>query len=244
MKNIYATIEYFGTNYCGFQVQKNGNSVCEELVKAIFCATQEKVNIIGSGRTDAGVHALGQVINFELNKVLPIDKLPIIINRFLPNDIKIIECHEVTHTFNARKSAKKKTYRYVINNGTRQGIVDENRCLFFPYKLDVDKIILASKTLVGEHDFKAFMSSGSQVSSTIRTIYKIDIKQKACHIHIDITGNGFLYNMVRIIVGTLLDIGCGNKPIEVLQQMLDSNDRKLGGKTVASHGLYLLKVKY
>ncbi len=244
MKNICATIEYFGTNYCGFQLQKNGNSVCNELINAIFCATQEKVTITASGRTDAGVHALGQVINFELDKSLPIAKFPIIINRYLPIDIKLIECHEVPASFNARKSAKKKTYKYLINNSDRQGIVEENRELFFPYQLDIDKMRSAAKILVGEHNFRAFMSSGSQVKDTVRTIYDINIEKEGCHISIEVTGNGFLYNMVRIIVGTLLDVGTGHKSADTINQMLATYDRSLGGKTAPSHGLYLERVEY
>ena len=244
MKNIYAEIEYIGTNYNGFQIQNNGITIESVLVQAIYNATGEKVKITASGRTDAGVHALGQVVNFFVDCKIPSISLAKVINKYLPDDVRIIRTMQVNDKFNARYSAKKKTYLYKVYLGDDISVFD--RSFYGVYNYSIDKELLKNSLLqlIGTHDFKAFMSSGSQVKDTIRTIYDVKVKSKKNTIAIEITGNGFLYNMVRIIVGTVLEIASKKLPADTIEKMLKSSNRKLGGRTFAPQGLYLKKVCY
>ena len=241
--NIGLVVEYIGTNYCGFQKQKNGITIQEVLETAIEKATAQKTTIVASGRTDTGVHALGQVVNFKTDTTIAPEKLAIIINFHLPEDVKVVKSFLVSDDFNARFDATEKTYVYRVCNAENMSVFKINRALHFPKKLDIKLMENAAKKLVGEHDFSSFMASGSSVKTTVRTIKKLSIFKENDDIIFEITGNGFLYNMVRIIVGTLLDIGSGKKQ-DNIEELLLGCRRKMAGKTVGAQGLYLKEVLY
>lgn len=244
MRNIKLTIEYDGKGFNGWQKQPNKLNIQGEIERAIYNITKEEVDLIGSGRTDAGVHALGQVANFKTNSEISIEKLPLAINSQLKNSIVIKEAEEVDERFHSRYNAKHKTYRYIINNSKCGTAIYRNLEYSYPFKLDVEKMKQASKYFEGEHDFKAFKSSGTSSKNSVRTIYKAIVKQEGEKIIIELTGNGFLYNMVRIISGTLLDVGLGKIQPEEIPEMIESKDRQRAGKTLPAHGLYLVEVKY
>lgn len=244
MRNIKLTIEYDGKCYNGWQRQPNKLNIQGEIERAIYNITKEEVDLIGSGRTDAGVHALGQVANFKTNSQISIEKLPLAINSQLKNSIVIKEAEEVNERFHSRYNAKRKTYRYIINNSKCGTAIYRNLEYSYPFKLDAEKMKQASKYFEGEHDFKAFKSSGTSSKNSVRTIYKAIVKQEGEKIIIELTGNGFLYNMVRIISGTLLDVGLGKIQPEEIPEMIESKDRQRAGKTLPAHGLYLVEVKY
>ena len=244
MRNIKLTIEYDGKCYNGWQKQPDKLNIQGEIEKAIYNITREEVDLIGSGRTDAGVHALGQVANFKTNSTLPIEKLALAINSQLKSSIVIKKAEEVDERFHSRYTAKQKTYRYIINNSKCGTAIYRNLEYSYPFKLDAEKMKQASKYFEGEHDFKAFKSSGTSSKNSVRTIYKAIVKQEGEKIIIELTGNGFLYNMVRIISGTLLDVGLGKIQPEEIPEMIESKDRQRAGKTLPAHGLYLVEVKY
>ncbi len=244
MRNIKLTIEYDGKCYNGWQKQPNKLNIQGEIERAIYNITKEEVDLIGSGRTDAGVHALGQVANFKTNSQISIEKLPLAINSQLKNSIVIKEAEEVDERFHSRYNAKRKTYRYIINNSKCGTAIYRNLEYSYPFKLDAEKMKQASKYFEGEHDFKAFKSSGTSSKNSVRTIYKAIVKQEGEKIIIELTGNGFLYNMVRIISGTLLDVGLGKIRAEEIPEIIESKDRQRAGKTLPAHGLYLVEVKY
>lgn len=244
MRNIKLTIEYDGKCYNGWQKQPNKLNIQGEIERAIYNITKEEVDLIGSGRTDAGVHALGQVANFKTNSQISIEKIPLAINSQLKNSIVIKEAEEVDERFHSRYNAKHKTYRYIINNSKCGTAIYRNLEYSYPFKLDVEKMKQASKYFEGEHDFKAFKSSGTSSKNSVRTIYKAIVKQEGEKIIIELTGNGFLYNMVRIISGTLLDVGLGKIQAEEIPEIIESKDRQRAGKTLPAHGLYLVEVKY
>lgn len=244
MRNIKLTIEYDGKCYNGWQKQPNKLNIQGEIEKAIYNITKEKVDLIGSGRTDAGVHALGQVANFKTDSQIPIEKLAIAINSQLKNSIVIKNAEEVNERFHSRYNAKQKTYRYIINNSKTGSAIYRNLEYCFPIKLDVEKMKKAAKYFKGEHDFKAFKSSGTSSKNSVRTIYKAEVKQDKERIIIELTGNGFLYNMVRIISGTLLDVGLGKILPEKIPNIIEEKNRQKAGKTLPPHGLYLVAVEY
>lgn len=244
MRNIKLTIEYDGKDFNGWQKQPNKLNIQGEIERAIYNITKEEVDLIGSGRTDAGVHALGQVANFKTNSQISIEKLPLAINSQLKNSIVIKEAEEVNERFHSRYNAKRKTYRYIINNSKCGTAIYRNLEYSYPFKLDAEKMKQASKYFEGEHDFKAFKSSGTSSKNSVRTIYKAIVKQEGEKIIIELTGNGFLYNMVRIISGTLLDVGLGKIRAEEIPEIIESKDRQRAGKTLPAHGLYLVEVKY
>ena len=244
MRNISLTIEYLGTNYCGFQRQKNGLSVQEVLEKAIFEATNEKISLTPSGRTDAGVHALGQVVNFMYEGSIPTNKLKIVINQHLPKDIRVVDTKERELDFNARKSAKKKTYLYKIYTGETLSVFDEDRALHYPQQLNHNLLNKCAKALVGEHDFSSYVASGASTSTTIRTIYSATFEQEGNYLYFHITGNGFLYNMVRILVGTMLEVATNKRTFESFAKSLSGGKRCDVGRTAKACGLYLESVEY
>ncbi|WP_373600678.1 tRNA pseudouridine(38-40) synthase TruA [Paraclostridium bifermentans] len=243
MRNIKLTIQYNGQNYCGWQKQNDSLGIQGTIEKAIEDITKEKVKIIGSGRTDAGVHALGQVANFNTDCNIPIEKIPNALNSKLPKDISIIAAEEKNMDFHSRYSAKGKRYRYMIYNNSYRTPIYNNISYFVKYNLDIEKMKKEAKALVGTHDFKGFMSSGSSVKDTVRTIYDIQIFNQDDLIIIEVEGNGFLYNMVRILVGTLVDIGRGRIDIDMLS-IIKSKSRSMAGHTAPAHGLFLKKVDY
>ena len=244
MRNIKLTIEYDGKCYNGWQKQPDKLNIQGEIEKAIYNITQEEVDLIGSGRTDAGVHALGQVANFKTNSALPIEKLALAINSQLKSSIIIKKAEEVDERFHSRYTAKQKTYRYIINNSKTGTAIYRNLEYYFPVKLNVEKMVEAAKYFEGEHDFKAFKSSGTSGKNSVRTIYKAEVRQDGERIIIELTGNGFLYNMVRIISGTLLDVGLGKIEPNEIPDIIEKKDRTKAGKTLPAHGLYLVKVQY
>ena len=243
MRNLKLTIQYDGTKYCGWQKQPNSPGIQGTIEYAIYEITKEKVNITGSGRTDAGVHALGQVANFKTNSIIPVNRIPDAINAKLPKDISIVDCQEVEENFHSRFSAKGKIYRYLIYNRPYRSPLYKDTSYHVKYELDIEKMREEAKSLIGTHDFKGFMSSGSAVKDTVRTIYDITIKKSEDLIVLEVEGNGFLYNMVRIIVGTLVDIGRGRINTS-MEGIIDSKDRGMCGHTAPAHGLFLKKVNY
>lgn len=244
MRNIKLVIEYDGKSFNGWQKQPNKLNIQGEIEKAIYNITKEEVDLIGSGRTDAGVHALGQVANFKTNSQISIEKLPLAINSQLKNSIVIKRAEEVDERFHSRYNAKHKTYRYIINNSKCGTAIYRNLEYSYPFELDAQKMQQAAKYFEGEHDFKAFKSSGTSSKNSVRTIYKAMVKKEGEKIIIELTGNGFLYNMVRIISGTLLDVGLGKIKPEEIPEIIESKDRQRAGKTLPPHGLYLVEVKY
>lgn len=244
MRNIKLIIEYDGKGFNGWQKQPNKLNIQGEIEKAIEEITQEKVDLIASGRTDAGVHSLGQTANFKTNSKIPADKLAFAINSKLKKSIRIKSAEEVDERFHSRYSVKSKKYRYTINNSLHGTALYRDMEYHFPVKLDVEKMKEAAKYFEGEHDFKAFKASGTSSKSSVRKIYKAEVYQIGEKIYIELTGNGFLYNMVRIISGTLLDVGIGKiKPEEIIE-IIESKDRKRAGKTLPANGLCLVEVTY
>ena len=244
MRNIKLTIEYDGKKFNGWQKQPDRLNIQGEIENAIKEITGEEVELIGSGRTDAGVHAFGQIANFKTNSNLPIEKFAIAINSKLKKSIVIKEAEEVDERFHSRYNAKQKTYRYVINNSKQGTAIYRDLECHIPMDLDIEKMKKATKYFEGEHDFKAFKASGTSSKSSVRTIYKAEVIEDGDRIKIELTGNGFLYNMVRIISGTLVEVGLGKIKAEDIPSIIESGDRNKAGKTLPAHGLYLLNVKY
>ena len=244
MRNIKLTIEYDGKDFNGWQKQPNKLNIQVTIEQAIKTITGEEIELNASGRTDAGVHALGQVANFKTNSQIPIEKFAIAINSRLKRSIAIKKAEEVDERFHSRLNCKKKTYRYVINNSFEGSAIYRNLETHIPQKLDIDKMKQAIKYFEGEHDFKAFKASGTSSKSSVRTIYETNLYQENDRIFIELTGNGFLYNMVRIIAGTLVDVGLGKIKPEEIPQIIKEEKRENAGKTLPPNGLYLLKVMY
>ena len=244
MRNIKLTIEYDGKDFNGWQKQPSKLNIQGEIERAIEEVTGEKVDLIASGRTDAGVHALGQVANFRLEKDFPIEKIPYALNSKLKKSIRIKEAEEVPEKFHSRYTCKKKTYRYVINNSVQGTAIYRYLQYHFPEKLDENKMNEAVKFLIGEHDFKSFKASGTSSKSSVRTIYNAKVTRDGEIVTIELTGNGFLYNMVRIIAGTLVDVGIGKIEPSDVKEILEAKDRLKAGKTLPPTGLYLVNVEY
>ena len=244
MKRIKLTIAYDGTNYCGWQIQPNGITVEEVLNKALKKLTGEDILVIGASRTDSGVHALGNVAVFDTETTIPADRIAMALNQRLPEDIVITKSEEVPLDFHPRYCNCSKTYEYHIIN-TR--IPDPTRRLtnyFVSYELNPDNMRKAASYLMGEHDFVSFCNVRTDVENTVRTITALDILQDGDEITIRITGNGFLYNMVRIIVGTLIRVGRGFYEPEKVKEILEAKDRKAAGVTAPAHGLMLVEIRY
>ena len=244
MKRVKLTVAYDGTNYCGWQVQPNGITVQEVLNQCLSEFTGENIETIGASRTDAGVHALGNVAVFDTEMRMPGDKFSFALNQRLPEDIRIQKSEEVDADFHPRYVKSQKTYEYRILN-CRFPIPTERFYSHFTYiPLDVDKMKEAASYLIGEHDFKSFCGTGAQVKTTVRTVKEIQIEKSGDRITIRITGEGFLYNMIRIIAGTLMDIGGGLYPPEKMKEILEAKDRKKAGPTAPARGLTLMEIQY
>lgn len=245
MRNIKLTIEYDGKEFNGWQKQPNKLNIQGTIEKVISDITKEEIELIGSGRTDAGVHALGQVANFKTNSTIPIEKFAIAINSRLKKSIIIKKAEEVPDRFHSRYNCKQKTYRYVINNSETGSAIYRNLEYNIKMPLDVKKMQEAANYFVGEHDFTGFKASGTSSKSSVRTIYSAKVIDAGNEkIYIELTGNGFLYNMVRIISGTLVDVGCGKIKPEEIKNIIESKNRNLAGKTLPPQGLYLVNVEY
>lgn len=247
MRNIKLEIEYDGTNYCGWQVQvrnKRKISIQETLEKTLQKILQEKIRLIVSGRTDAGVHALGQVANFKTNSSIPAWKLQKALNSSLPDDIVIAKAEEAGLDFHSRFDVKSKVYRYTILNRAYPAALLKNSVHFYPYTLNIKLMQDESRFLLGRHNFKSFQASAKIERNPVKTIKKIKIARDKDLVYIDIEGDGFLHKMVRNIVGTLIEIGRGRFSGGSLKKILYLKNRKLAGPTVPAQGLCLLKVRY
>ncbi len=244
MKNIKLIIEYDGTNYHGWQAQKNASSVQQTIEDTIRNCTGEQCTLIGAGRTDVGVHALGQVANFATDSTIPGSKFSYVLNSFLPDDIVIKESTEVDRNFHARFSAIGKKYRYLIYNAVQPSALLRNRAFHVNRELDVLKMQYAAKYFLGTHDFSAFCASGASVKTFTRTIEEISILKNHNQIEIKVSGDGFLYNMVRIIAGTLVEVGLRKFDYRYIEDIINSRDRRKAGRTAPSCGLYMVEVYY
>ena len=244
MRNIKLTIEYDGKDFNGWQKQPNKLNIQGTIEQAIKSITGEDVELNASGRTDAGVHAIGQVANFKTNSNIPIEKFAIAINSRLKKSIIIKKAEEVPERFHSRYNCKKKTYRYIINNSDMGSAIYRNLEYNIKMPLNLENMKKASKYFEGEHDFSAFKASGTSSKSSVRTIYSADVKKENERIIIELTGNGFLYNMVRIISGTLVEVGLGKIRPEEIKDIIDSKNRQMAGKTLPPYGLYLVEVNY
>lgn len=241
--NYLVTLSYLGKEYCGWQVQKNGVSVCAAVQKAVETVIREKTDIVGCGRTDAGVNAYDYCFNFHASKPLS-DKFILSVNALLPDDICVKSIKEVGEDFHARYSALGKSYIYKVWNMPYKNVFQKDRCYQVTKPLDIDAMKKAASFLCGRHDFKAFMASGSSVTDTVREIYGIKITENDGMINFTLLGNGFLYKMVRSIVGMLVCVGKGVIPPEETADILESGDRSRIGFTCPAEGLYFNKVYY
>ena len=244
MRNIKLTIEYDGTRYYGWQRQPIGNTIQQELEKAISKVIKEYVEVIGSSRTDSGVHAKGYVANFKTNVKMPAEKFRDAINCKLPRDIVIIKSEEVDLDFHARYSSKGKTYCYTILNREYPCAIDKDYVYYYRWKLNVEEMKKACKYFLGTHDFKAFQTHGGSVKTSIRTISDLHIETNVDKIKIYISADGFLYNMVRIIVGTLILVGSNKIKEDFVKNIIESGVRQNAGKCAPANGLCLEKVFY
>jgi len=244
MKNIQLIISYRGTHYCGWQIQPNGVTIQEVITGAIYQLTGEKVNLIGSGRTDARVHALAQCANFLTAATIPPEQFFRAINTKLPNDIRILSSKECDLNFHSRYNAKGKCYLYKIYEANVGCPFKSDLAFQVNQSLDWDAMKEAAKYFIGEHDFKAFMASGSSVKTTVRTIERISFEKKDDIWEITFKGNGFLYNMVRIMTGTLYEVGSHRLKSREIAGIIGGRVRSKAGITAPAQGLYLKEVFY
>lgn len=244
MRNIFITIEYFGENYVGWQMQQNGTSIEQTIREAAEKLLGHEIKLYGSGRTDSGVHALGQTANFYTESKVPTEKITGGLNAYLPEDIRVTSAVEKPMRFHARYDAKAKEYVYVIYNRSIMHPVLRGRATHVFYDLDIEKMKRAARYLIGEHDFAGFMGSGSNVRNTVREIFDARFETEGNIIRFYIRGNGFLYNMVRIIIATLVDIGRGRFEEDRIEKILSQKERSMANVTAPPEGLYLKEVFY
>lgn len=244
MKRIKLEIAYDGTAYYGWQLQPGQPTIEAELNKALTKLLGEEIAIIGASRTDSGVHALGNVAIFDTESLIPAEKMCLALNQQLPEDIRVQSSLEVSSEFHPRKTVSRKTYEYLILN--RKIALPKERLYVnhIYYDLDVSRMQAAAGYLIGEHDFKSFCSIKTQATDTVRTIYRLEVVKSGDIITISVTGSGFLYNMVRIIAGTLIEIGRGAYPPERMSEILKGCERSLAGPTALAQGLTLIKIDY
>lgn len=241
---IKLSIQYDGTAYHGWQIQPNGITIQQTLAEAVRKITGKYPNLEGCGRTDAGVHALSYVCSFETDTTIPPERLPYALNTVLPDDIVCKAADYACDDFHANKSALKKRYIYRILNTEFPDAIEQRYAWHYKYPLNVDKMRTAAQYFIGTHDFVGFASSGFSVKTTVRTIYSLDISEKNGIITIDICGNGFLYNMVRIIAGTLVYVGGGKIESDEIPYIIASCERDRAGITAPPQGLFLKEVYY
>ena len=244
MRNIKLTIEYEGKDYKGWQKQPNNLNIQGEIERAIKNVTGEDVDLIGSGRTDAGVHAFGQVANFKFNSDFPIEKMATAINSQLKKSIRVLKAEEVNLDFHSRYNCHKKTYAYMIDNSEQGTAIYRNVTYHISQPLDIKAMQNAANYLVGEHDFSSFKSSGTSSKNSVRIIYNAQVLKEQQRVIIMLTGSGFLYNMVRIIAGTLVEIGLGHIQPEKMKNILEAKSRQMAGKTLPAQGLFLMSVDF
>lgn len=253
MRNLKLQIEYDGTHYYGWQVQNSKKSgsgyrnsqTIENILKGVLKKIlQENVQLTVAGRTDSGVHALAQVANFKSSSRMPLVRLHWAVNCLLPQDIKVTRIKKVALDFNSRFFAKSKLYRYTILNRKYSSALLANRVYFFQHHLNVGLMRREARVLLGRHNFTSFQTADLRQRNPMRTIKQIKISQEKDLVHIDIQADSFLYNMVRSIAGTLLEIGRGKLPQGSMQKILKAGNRQLAGPTLPAKGLYLVKVRY
>jgi len=245
MRNIRLLIEYDGTNYMGWQIQPEGPTIQGVIEEKLTALTGEKVRVMASGRTDAGAHALGQVASFKTRSKLKAQVIQKALNSLLPPDIAIKEVEEVDEDFHARKGAKSKVYEYRILNRKIRPVFDRSYAWHIPQKLNFREMKKVTGILIGEHDFSSFRSVGTPTKTAVRNILRAEWKQhRGGLLQFEIEANGFLKQMVRAIVGTLVEVGRGKTDVNEFRRILESRDRSLAGPTAPSHGLFLKEVKY
>ena len=242
--HVCITLRFAGTRYHGFQVQKNALSVCEVLQNALESLYGVRPPVKGCSRTDSGVHALGYCVSYTQPKPIPPRKLPLAVNRFLPDDVRVTEAHRVPEDFHARYSAKSKEYIYRIHNSAVADPFQNGLCWRFPGPLDAGRMERAAQYLVGKHDFVSFMSSGSDIADTVRTVYFAHVRREGDDITFHVCADGYLYNMVRILAGTLCEVGAGRLRAADIPAILASRDRSRAGPTLPAKGLFLKCVEY
>lgn len=244
MKRVMLIIAYDGTKYCGWQLQPNGRTIEETLNRVLTELLKEPILVIGASRTDSGVHALGNVAVFDTDTQIPAEKIAYALNQRLPEDIVIQQSREVPLEFHPRYCNSKKTYQYKILNSKFAIPTQRLYTHFVYYPLRVDLMSQAAQYLVGEHDFKSFCSTKTRVTDTVRTIYDIKVEKEENIISITLSGNGFLYNMVRIIVGTLIKVGLGTYQPLYVRDILAKKDRFVAGPKAPAEGLTLRGIEY
>lgn len=244
MANYKLIVEYDGTNYHGFQIQSGLSTIQGEIEIALAKLAKKYTRVTGAGRTDAGVHALNQVINFNSDLTVPIDRLKLAFNSLLPTDIRVRQAVKVDDQFHARFDAIEKTYFYRIEQGEIASVFSRNYCWWIRNNLAWDKMIVASKVIIGKHDFAGFTASGSAVNSTVRTVKDVQIQRRGAYIELRFTADGFLYHMVRNLVGTLVEVGLNKRDPDSLVEILKSKDRRKAGVTAPAQGLFLESVRY
>ena len=243
-RRILLTLSYDGTDYAGWQRQQNAVAVQQRLEEALFRLTNEPIVVMGASRTDAGVHALGQRAHFDTLSRIPPEKFPYALNACLPPDIRVLEGREVGPCFHARFDSRGKRYTYRIHNAPHASALYRRTTAHVPVPLDVDKMRRALPSLLGEHDFAAFQASGGTAKTTVRTIHAVELQQQGDELTLTVQGNAFLYNMVRIIAGTLIDLGNGKLPEDCIERALRTGDRLVLGVTAPARGLELTEVYY
>ena len=244
MKRVRLVVAYDGTNYHGWQVQNNAVTIESELNRCLTDLLGEPIEVIGASRTDSGVHALGNIAVFDTEHQMPAEKISYALNQRLPEDIRIQRSEEVFSGWHPRYAKSRKTYEYRIYRGEFPMPLKRLYSHFVYTELDVDKMRNAAVYLEGEHDFKSFCQTGAQVESTVRTIYFLQVEEQEADLVIRVCGNGFLYNMVRIIAGTLLEVGQGKRPPESMAEILEAKDRAAAGSTAPAKGLTLIKYEF
>lgn len=244
MKRVKLTVAYDGTEYHGWQLQNNGITIESELNRCLSELLGEQIQVIGASRTDAGVHALGNVAVFDTECRMPAEKMSYALNQRLPEDIRIQRSEEVAPDWHPRRCESRKTYEYRIYHGEFPMPVKRLYSYFTYQLLDVDSMRRAAVFLEGEHDFRSFCQTGAQVESTVRTLYSVEIEEQGVELVIRVCGNGFLYNMVRIIAGTLIEVGRGRRRPEDMTAVLQASDRSAAGPTAPAHGLTLIKYEF
>ncbi len=244
MKRIKLVVAYDGTKYCGWQVQPGQETIEGVLNRTLRMLLKEDIKVTGASRTDSGVHSLGNVAVFDTDSRIPPEKISFALNRYLPDDIAVQDSCEVAKDFHPRHCDSQKTYEYRILNRTFPLPTMRRDTYFFYRKLDVEKMRDAAAVLVGTHDFKSFCSVNTVVENTVRTIYALDVEKDGDLITIRVTGNGFLYNMVRILAGTLIQAGLGDYTPEQIRAILEAKDRRKAGPTAPAHGLTMLGIEF
>ena len=244
MRRIKLIVAYDGTDYCGWQIQPNGITVEEVLNRALFRLTGEEIRVIGASRTDAGVHARGNIAVLDTASTIPAERFAYAVNPLLPEDIVVVKSEEVPQDWHPRYQNSVKTYEYRILNREMPDPLKRKYTWHVSFPLDIDKMREAAEHLKGQHDFRSFCSVHTAVKSTVRTIYTLDIVKSGDEIIIRISGNGFLYNMVRIIAGTLAEVGRGFRTPEDVRDLLTAKEREQAGATAPPRGLTLIRIEY